>query len=87
MEGDITVNKSVIFTATEYGGVLLNDRTGQYWRLNRTSAGLFADLQAGISLEDIAARLVERYDGVTNETALADLDEVIRKFRLAGLIR
>ncbi|WP_066061978.1 lasso peptide biosynthesis PqqD family chaperone [Frankia sp. EI5c] len=76
----------VVRTRTEYGAVLLDERTGRYFTLNPT-----ADLAVGILMDGgtaaQAARAVTEAYEVDGTTALADIEALTRALRAAGLVR
>ena len=55
-------------------------------RLNVTGKDIFQGLIDGLSVEEIAAKLVEDYDGVDLATAKKCTEDMIEKLRGAGLV-
>ena len=55
-------------------------------RLNETGADIFRGIQAGLSEDEIAAQLVEMYDGLGPDRARTDVRALAEKFREAGLL-
>ena len=62
--------------AKDFGGAL---------NLNDTGALIYEQLQAGKTVEETAAALVEAYD-VTPDMALADVQETIESLRETGVV-
>lgn len=60
---------------TEYGEVVLNEKTGAYWHLNDTAARVLSVIEDGGSLEDAAADLVHSY-GIEFEQARSDVETI-----------
>ncbi|MEO3930136.1 lasso peptide biosynthesis PqqD family chaperone [Micromonosporaceae bacterium B7E4] len=75
----------VSWTPTEYGGVLLDSASGEYWTLNPTAAAVLASLLADGSPEHAAARLEEEFDGDAAAMA-ADVPGLIADLEAAGLV-
>ncbi|GAA3769303.1 hypothetical protein GCM10022225_65080 [Plantactinospora mayteni] len=75
----------VSWTPTEYGGVLLDSTSGQYWTLNPTAATVLASLLADGNPEYAAARLAEEFDGDPAVMA-ADVPGLIADLEAAGLV-
>jgi len=86
MPEPVTVKKSIIFTATDYGGVILDDRTGQYWQLNATSAAIFTGLQSGLDMNTVAQQIVDSFDDVDLGSAISDATDLVQQLRTAGII-
>jgi hypothetical protein len=50
------------FSETEYGGVILDKRKGQYWTLNETGAHAVKAVLAGTDLPNIVASICDEYE-------------------------
>ncbi|MFB8183313.1 lasso peptide biosynthesis PqqD family chaperone [Streptomyces sp. NPDC055966] len=70
---------------TEYGTVLLDERTGAYWQLNPTGAAVVRMLLDGYDPEQAAAALTEKYD-VDAEQARRDVAALVDGLRGAELV-
>lgn len=55
-------------------------------RLNKTGKDIWDGLAAGQTPQQIADALVQKYDGVNDESALGYVGEVIDKLQRAGLV-
>ena len=55
-------------------------------RLNATGADIVRGLQEGLTVEEIAQKLVEDYDGVDLPSAKKCTEDMIEKLRAAGLV-
>ncbi|MDG4788010.1 lasso peptide biosynthesis PqqD family chaperone [Micromonospora sp. WMMD1102] len=75
----------VSWTPTEYGGVLLDAASGEYWTLNPTGAVVLGSLLAGGNPEQAAARLAAEFDGDPAVMA-AEVPELIAELAAAGLV-
>ena len=65
-------------------GEALSDFSGVV-HLNKTGRDIWNGVANGLSAEEIAAKLVEDYDGVTFEEAKKCTDEIIAKLLSEGL--
>jgi ribosomal protein L18 len=70
---------------TEYGTVLLDERSGRYWQLNPTGALVVRTLLAGGSAEQAASALTEEFD-VGFAQAAADVAALLDGLRSNGLV-
>ncbi|GAA2454249.1 lasso peptide biosynthesis PqqD family chaperone [Streptomyces glaucus] len=70
---------------TEYGTVLLDQRSGDYWELNPTGALVVRTLMDGGDEAAAVAALVARFD-VDRDQAARDVDALVRDLRAAGLV-
>jgi hypothetical protein len=81
--GIVELRQGVSFTQTRYGGVLLDEKEGVFWRLNPTAAAVISAITSGA--EPITA-VAAAFD-VTTDDAATDIDELIAEMRSAGLLR
>ena len=65
--------------------VLLGLETGRYYSLNETGIQIWAALQAGASLSDIAEALEQEYD-ITHEEATAHVSAYLEELLQESLI-
>ncbi|MEU0738347.1 lasso peptide biosynthesis PqqD family chaperone [Streptomyces sp. NPDC006134] len=70
---------------TEYGTVLLDQRSGDYWELNPTGALVVRTLMEGGDRAAAVAALVARFD-IDTDRAARDVDALVRDLREAGLV-
>lgn len=70
---------------TEYGTVLLDERSGRYWQLNDTGALVVQTLLAGGTQSEAIASLVAAFD-VDESQANADVAVLLDELRSAGLV-
>jgi hypothetical protein len=70
---------------TEYGTVLLDQRSGDYWQLNPTAALAVRRLLAGDTPEQAAAALAEEFD-VARSRALLDVTALVERLTAARLV-
>ena len=85
MNGTKTTSADVIFTELEDGAMLLDVKTKRYYELNETAAAVWRGLEAGESLDRIAAGLSEAYD-VTPERARESVERVVSDFERRALL-
>jgi hypothetical protein len=76
--------RDVTATDTEDGMVLLNERDGKYWQLNRSGAATLRLLLAGHAPEEAAARLVPGRPDLS-ERVRTDVGALVGSLRAAGL--
>ncbi|CUW27212.1 lasso peptide biosynthesis PqqD family chaperone [Streptomyces sp. P10-4] len=79
------LHPDVISTATDDGTVLLNERTGRYWQLNKTGTRVLQGLLDGQEAAGIAAELADRY-GIGRRQAERDVAAVIERLSGAKLV-
>ncbi|MFE7636455.1 lasso peptide biosynthesis PqqD family chaperone [Kitasatospora sp. NPDC057518] len=75
----------VTLTPTDDGAVLLDERSGRYYQLNRTALLVLRSLLDGRTAEETAADLSARHP-VTADRARADVDRLHETLRTAGLV-
>ena len=71
---------------TEYGTVLLDEDSGEYWNLNPTGAIVVRTMLDGGSAADATHRLIEQY-AIDPDTAREDVADLLAGLRGAGLVR
>jgi hypothetical protein len=81
--GIVALRQGVSFAQTRYGGVLLDEKEGVFWRLNPTAAVVISAITSGA--EPVMA-VAGAFD-ITTDDATADIDELIAELRSAGLLR
>ncbi|WP_438297254.1 lasso peptide biosynthesis PqqD family chaperone [Streptomyces sp. HUAS TT7] len=82
----LRLREDVSIVKTDYGSVLLDERSGRYFQLNPTGTQVAEGLLAQCSPEDIARHLVRDYD-VTTAQAEADITALVEQLRAAELVR
>ena len=70
---------------TDYGIALLDEYSGEYWKLNPTGALVLQTLLEGGSSTDAVQALVERYDGDA-DSASRDVQDLLGGLHSAGLV-
>ena len=70
---------------TEYGTVLLDERTGHYWQLNPTGAEVVRLLMAGGTPAEAVRALTEQFE-VDEPQARDDVTALLDGLRSAGLV-
>lgn len=55
-------------------------------RLNQTGADIWQGVADGLTQEEIAQRLLEKYDGVTLEKAMTDVASISSRMKEAGFL-
>ncbi|MFE6054109.1 lasso peptide biosynthesis PqqD family chaperone [Kitasatospora sp. NPDC056446] len=81
----VELGPDVTLTPTGSGAVVLDERTGRYFQLNRTGLHILRSLLDGRTAEEVAADLSDRYP-VTTARARADVDTLRDSLRTAGLV-
>lgn len=80
-----TLRERVSAADTDYGIVLLDEDSGEYWNLNPTGALVVRTLLDGGSVADAVHQLTERY-AAEPEAAQQDVDDLVAGLRTAGLV-
>jgi hypothetical protein len=70
---------------TEYGIMLLDESSGQYWNLNPTAAVILRTLLDGGTPAEAVRQVTEQY-AVDADTADRDVRELVDRLRSAGLV-
>lgn len=81
----LTLPPDVTTADTGEGLVILDQRNGRYWQLNRTGAAILRLLLDGNSPEQAAARLAEKAP-VPAERALTDVRSLVDALSSARLV-
>ncbi|MEV6850726.1 lasso peptide biosynthesis PqqD family chaperone [Actinoplanes sp. NPDC051411] len=81
----ITTNPDVVLTRNDDGAVLLNKRSGRYYRLNPLGNEVFRLLAEGSGLEDIVADLRARFPDA-GERIPDDVRRLVADLRRADLV-
>ncbi|MGW5643886.1 lasso peptide biosynthesis PqqD family chaperone [Saccharopolyspora sp. NPDC003752] len=77
-------NTEVATAETEYGTVLLDQLSGEYWQLNPTGTLVIRTLLAGGGEDDAIRALTEEFD-VDREQAAHDVQTLVTQLRESGL--
>ncbi|MGR6918478.1 lasso peptide biosynthesis PqqD family chaperone [[Actinomadura] parvosata] len=81
----LRLHAEVCTADTDYGTVLLDQRTGAFWQLNPTAALAVRRLLDGDTPERAAAAMASAFD-VGPDDALTDVLELVDQLRAAGLV-
>lgn len=81
----VKLSLHVTLTETDEGAVLLHERTGRYWQLNRTGLLVLTALRDGETPQQ-AASLLGIHHGAPPEQAQADVDALVTALCAAGLV-
>lgn len=71
---------------TEYMAVAIGEASRNFngmIRLNETGAFYWKELEKGTTKEDLVSQTLEKYEGVTEETALHDVEEFLDTISVA----
>jgi hypothetical protein len=79
-------HKYLAVTDTDYGAVLLDTKSGEYWQLNPTAALVTRTLLEGGEADEAIRRVTDRFD-VGSERATTDVHALIDAMRAAGVIQ
>ncbi|WOF21918.1 lasso peptide biosynthesis PqqD family chaperone [Microbacterium betulae] len=80
-----TRNPSLHRVSTEYGDVILNERTGAYWHLNESASRVVAVLDSGGSVEDAVRDLVDVYE-IDEVRARQDIEVISASLQKLGAL-
>lgn len=81
----LRLRPDVSVTSTAAGIVLLDERSGRYWQLNRSGSVTLRTLLGGGTLSQAAQKLSSSY-GITPERATADISALLDALRHAKLV-
>ena len=70
---------------TDYGIMLLDESSGQYWNLNPTGALVLRTLLDGGTPGQAVQAVTEQYE-VDPDTASQDVQDLVGELRMAGLV-
>ncbi|MCX4502917.1 MULTISPECIES: lasso peptide biosynthesis PqqD family chaperone [Streptomyces] len=73
-------------TQTEYGAVLLDTKSGQYWQMNPSAAAAAQALLDGGDAADAVRSVTEQFD-VDEARAADDVRAMIEAMRSAGVVQ
>jgi hypothetical protein len=79
------LRKGVSVAETDYGLMLLDEDSGQYWNLNPTGASVLRTLLDGGTPAQAALDLTEQFS-VDAQSADTDVEMLVGDLRSAGLI-
>ncbi|SFQ48817.1 Coenzyme PQQ synthesis protein D (PqqD) [Amycolatopsis arida] len=81
----LRLRPDVSLTDTEYGTVLLDERSGRYWQLNPTATVVVRTLLDGGDAEAAVSALAGEY-AVAEDRARNDVTSLVDGLRSAGLV-
>jgi hypothetical protein len=81
----VTLREGVATAEVENGLVLLNERTGHYWRLNATGALVLTRLLNGDTAADAAQRLHQKWN-IPSADAQRDVHNLLDALRQNGIV-
>lgn len=81
----VQIRADVSTAETEYGAVLLDERSGRYWQLNPTGAVIVRTLLAGGDPAQAVTALTGEFD-VDDAQAARDVTALVTQLRSAGLV-
>jgi Coenzyme PQQ synthesis protein D (PqqD) len=81
----LTLRPGVFHTETEYGIVLLDGNSGEYYDLNPTGALVLRTLLTGATAEQAAQALTEQY-AIGLDDATQDVRELLTHLRTTRLV-
>ncbi|MFH9072108.1 lasso peptide biosynthesis PqqD family chaperone [Streptomyces alboflavus] len=83
MSVEMRLREDVSTAITEYGMVLLDERTGRYWQINPVGTVILEHLAHGV--DAVVGSLTSRFD-VDSDQARADVDAFLRQLSTNGLV-
>ncbi|MFG2908588.1 lasso peptide biosynthesis PqqD family chaperone [Kitasatospora sp. NPDC048286] len=81
----VRLRADVTLAPTDDGAVVLDERSGRYFQLNRTGLLILRALLDGRAADEIAADLTARHP-VTADRARTDVERLHQDLRAAGLV-
>lgn len=82
---EFRLRPEVSVAETDYGMVLLDGRSGEYWQLNDTAAEIVRLLLDGRAADDVARHLVGEYE-VDPADAARDVDALVANMLDSGMV-
>lgn len=82
---ELKLRNGVSVAETDYGLMLLDEDSGQYWNLNPTGASVLRTLLDGGTPAEAAAELTEQFS-VDRQNANTDVKMLVGDLRSAGLL-
>ena len=79
-------NSRVEAAPFEADAILFNPDTKRFVKLNATTAAIWSLLDGSTSLDQIAATLCERFEGVSPNEAMADVNAALDEMTRLGLV-
>ena len=80
------LREGVSAAETDYGIMLLDEGSGQYWNLNPTAALVLRTLLDGGTTDQAVRQLTEQY-AVDADNASGDVQDLLNGLRSAGLAK
>ncbi|SDD36247.1 lasso peptide biosynthesis PqqD family chaperone [Actinokineospora iranica] len=81
----VSLRAEVSMATSALGAVLLDERTGKYWQLNRSGKQVLETLLAGGTLPDVVAAVTSVYRA-DPDTVAADAEDLVAHLLSSGLI-
>lgn len=81
----LQIRADVSSAQTEYGAVLLDQRSGRYWQLNPSGAVIVRTLLAGGTTAEAVTALTREFE-VEDTQATRDVSALVTELRSAGLV-
>jgi Coenzyme PQQ synthesis protein D (PqqD) len=82
----LELREGVSTADTDYGVMLLDEDSGEYWNLNPTAAVVLRTLLDGGSPQQAVQELTRQYS-VDAGTASRDVQDLVAELHAAGLVR
>jgi len=81
----MTLADHVTITELEHGAVLLDQRTGRYWQINKTAHAILTQLRHTGTVDTAIEELRRRFPDEADQVA-ADAEQFVRTLRKAKLV-
>ena len=81
----MNLNENFHLTETDYGAVLLDEATGEYWELNPSGALILSLLLDDAAEADVAEKVTARYE-VERAQAERDIAELVHGLRTQRIL-
>lgn len=82
---EFKLRNGISVAETDYGLMLLDEDSGQYWNLNPTGASVLQTLLDGGTPAEAAAGLTEQFS-IDLQNANTDVEMLVGELRSAGLV-
>ncbi|GAA2972948.1 lasso peptide biosynthesis PqqD family chaperone [Streptomyces enissocaesilis] len=81
----LRIPEQVSAVDTEYGTVLLDERSGKYWQLTPSASVVLNELKSGGDINSAVAALARRFE-VDEATARRDTLALVERLRSLGVV-
>lgn len=81
-----SIRAGVVFRRTPDGGIVLDKRSGAYSQVNSSAADVIEGLVDGLTRDEIARAITDRYEAAELATVRSDVDTLVAQLHEAGIV-